>query len=149
MLVIMRKTLLEILALLGVTLAAAGVTWKSSGGVAPLKEVCDPAQLEDGYICYAEAAQLENVVWVDARTRELWKLNGFPNSILLTDHPSEDWPSLLEEGFGALSMAEAVVVYCSTEGCGSSEPVAQKIQELGLLGEEQIFVLQGGWKSLP
>ena len=144
----MRKSLLEVLFLLAVTLAAAGLTWKIAG--APEQgPVCEPTELAEGQICYADAAKLENVVWVDARTRELWESNGLPNSVLLTDHPSEDWPSLLAESFESLSLADFVIVYCATEGCGSSKPVAEKIQNLGLFDSNQVLVLYGGWKSLP
>ena len=77
--------------------AAAG-TWALTGG--PEREVvCNPDTLKPGYICFAEAKKLSNVVWVDARTRELWEQNGFPGSVLLTDHPSEDFPSLMAEAF--------------------------------------------------
>jgi Fe2+ transport system protein FeoA len=41
-----------------------------------------------------------------------------------------------------------VVVYCASEGCGSSEPVARKIRELGVVPSEQVYVLSGGWKAL-
>ena len=71
-----------------------------------------------------------------------------PDSIFLTDHYSEDFSVLMAEAFESLATADAVVVYCATEGCGSSEPVAQKIKELELVPAEQIFVLAGGWKAL-
>ncbi len=134
-------------ALLAVSAAAAAGTWALTGG--PERALlCDPAELKPGYICFEDAKNLSGVVWVDARTRELWQKNGFPNSVLLTDHPSEDFPSLMADAFESLASAEAVVVYCATEGCGSSAPVSQKIKELGLISEEQIFVLAGGWKAL-
>lgn len=141
------RAMLELVVIVALSGAAAVGTWAVTGGP-DVEAVCDPADLKEGYICFADAAKLPGVVWVDARTRELWLQNGHPGSVLLTDHPSEDFPSLMSEAFENLASAESVVVYCATEGCGSSEPVAQKIKELGLLPEDQIFVLAGGWKAL-
>lgn len=127
--------------------AIAAGAWVFTGG--PKKEAtCQAQDLKPGYICFADAVALDNVVWVDARPRELWQKNGYPESVLLTDHPSEDFPTLMAEAFGSLVNAEAVVVYCATEGCGSSEPVAGKIKELDLLSEDRVLVLAGGWKAL-
>ncbi len=141
------RPILEALVLLVLSAGVAVGTWMWTGG--PSREVaCDPDKIKPGYICFADAEKLPSVVWVDARTRELWEQNGYPDSVLLTDHPSEDFPSLMAEAFEALATAEVVVVYCATEGCGSSEPVSQKIRELELIPEENIFVLAGGWKAL-
>jgi 3'(2'), 5'-bisphosphate nucleotidase len=118
-----RKFLVETLVVFLLALAAAGTCWAIKGG--PEREAgCDPAKLEPGYICFSEALELEGIVWVDARERKLWERNGREGSVLLTDHPSEDWDALMAEVFGSLASAQAVVVYCATEGCGSSEPVA-------------------------
>lgn len=143
----MKRSFWEALVLLVLSALAAAGTWLVIGGP-ERKVVCNPEELKPGYICFADAQKLPGVVWVDARTRELWQKNGYPDSVLLTDHPSEDFPTLMEEAFESLAMAEAVVVYCATEGCGSSEPVSQKIKELGLVPPEQIYVLEGGWKAL-
>ena len=141
------RPVIEAVALLGAAGGLSVVTWAATGG--PEREVtCNPEELKPGYICFADAEKLEGAVWVDARTRELWKQNGYPDSIFLTDHYTEDFASLMGEAFESLATAEAVVVYCATEGCGSSEPVAQKIKELDLVPAEQIFVLAGGWKAL-
>lgn len=138
---------LEVVAVTAVACVAAAGTWAVTGG--PKREViCDSATLKPGYICFSDAQKLPNVVWIDARTRELWEQNGYPNSVLLTDHPSEDFPTLMAEAFESLASAESVIVYCSTEGCGSSEPVSDKIKELELIPAEQIYVLSGGWKAL-
>ena len=142
-----RRTVLEMVSVVLVSGTAAVATWALKGG--PEREVaCDSAKLKPGYLCFGDAQQLPGVLWVDARTRDLWEQNGFPESVLLTDHPSEDFPSLMAEAFESLATAEAVVVYCATEGCGSSEPVAQKIRELELIPADQIYVLAGGWKAL-
>ena len=130
-----------------VSVLAAFATWQVTGG--PEQKVqCKSSELKSGYICFSDAKELPGVVWVDARERNLWEKNGFSGSIFLTDHPSEDFPTLMAEAFESLAMAEFVVVYCATEGCGSSEPIAEKIKELGLLPEENVYVLSGGWKAL-
>ena len=141
------RAVIEAAAVLCVAGGAAVGTWSFTGG--PEREVvCDSKELKPGYLCFADAQKLPNVAWVDARTRDLWEKNGFPGSVLLTDHPSEDFPSLMAEAFESLASAENVVVYCATEGCGSSEPVSDKIRELGLIPADRIFVLAGGWKAL-
>lgn len=141
------RPVIEILVLLGAAIGLAFATWAITGG--PERDVgCQPEDLKPGYICFVDAKELEEVVWVDARTRVLWEKNGYPNSVLVTDHPSEDFPSLMAEAFESLATAQSVVVYCATEGCGSSEPVSQKIKELELIPAEKIFVLAGGWKAL-
>lgn len=141
------RTALELLAVVVLSGVAAIGTWAITGG--PENEVgCDPTKLKEGYICFADAEKLPGAVWVDARTRDVWQQNGYPGSVFLTDHPSEDFPTLMSEAFESLAIAESVVVYCATEGCGSSGPVAQKIKELELIPPEQIFVLAGGWKAL-
>lgn len=144
----MKQLTLEVAAILALALAAAGVSWQSRSDEGTEEAKCDPSNLKPGYICFDDATALENVVWVDARPRELWEKNGFPGSVLLTDHPSEDWPTLLAEAFESLAMADHVVVYCATEGCGSSAPVSEKIHTLDLLPRENVFVLAGGWKAL-
>lgn len=144
----MKQLTLEVAAILALALATAGVSLQSRSEEGTAEAKCDPSNLKPGYLCFDDAIALENVVWVDARPRKLWEKNGFPGSVLLTDHPSEDWPTLLEEAFESLATADNVVVYCATEGCGSSEPVAEKIHSLELLPREKVFVLAGGWKAL-
>lgn len=142
-----RKLAVEIAFLLSVSTLAAGLSWAVQGGPKP-QELPSAEELPEGYVRYEDAIKLEGLVWVDARTRELWKRNGQEGSVFLTDHPDEDWNALMAEAFGTLATAQSVVVYCATKGCGSSEPVAQKIKELGLIPAESIHVLAGGWKSL-
>ena len=141
------RLVIETLSILGVAVAFAAGTWAVTGG--PQTQVsCKPEELKPGYICFGDARKLPGVVWVDARTRELWLKNGYQDSVFLTDHHTEDFSSLMAEAFESLAVAESVVVYCSTEGCGSSEPVSNKIKELDLIPSDRIFVLAGGWKAL-
>lgn len=141
------KLVLEAFALVAIATLAAGVTWAVQGGPGSA-EVAATEPLPEGYLHFDEAATLEGLVWVDARTRKLWERNGREGSVLLTDHPSENWDGLIAEAFPTLATAQSVVVYCATESCGSSEPVAQKIKELGIIPAERVFILAGGWKSL-
>lgn len=142
-----RKLVFEIGILMALSILGAAICWAVQGGPEP-QLIASAEELPEGYIRYEDAAKLEGVIWVDARSRELWQRNGQEGSVFLTDHPSEDWDSLMAEAFETLATGQSVVVYCATEGCGSSEPVAQKIQELGLIPPENIYVLAGGWKSL-
>lgn len=142
----MKRWFVEVAALSLVALLLAGATWFFRGG-SESSELCQRDQLKEDEVCMEDVLDLAGVVWVDARTRELWKKNGVPGSVFLTDHADEDWEELIALAIEQLFQAEQVVVYCATKGCGSSRAVATKIQDLGLLEPEQIKVLAGGWKA--
>lgn len=126
-------------------LLAAGATWLVAGG--PDRRVaCDPATVEPGSVCLVSLEGVDEILWVDARTRGEWTRNGLPGSILLTDDAAEDWNTLFEEAAEPVAMSGRVVVYCGQEECGSSKAVAQKIRESGL--QPDVSVLFGGWKAL-
>ncbi|MDP0489743.1 MAG: rhodanese-like domain-containing protein [Verrucomicrobiota bacterium JB023] len=128
---------------------AAGVTYLVQGP--PEREIaCDPEAMEPGYICYSQLEELGDFLWVDARKRAQWERDGMPGSVLLTDDPAEDWEALFAEAASSIVMADAVVVYCDTEACGSSEPVARKIKETGIMMNPlNVFILYGGARALP
>jgi rhodanese-related sulfurtransferase len=125
---------------------AATITWLITGGV-DRSVPCDPDRVEEGSMCLSTIQESGgDVLWIDARPRSLWKRNGLPGSILLTDDAAEDWDDLLAAAGERLVMAELVVVYCGQEGCGSSKAVAAGILESGLARE--VEVLFGGWRAL-
>lgn len=129
-----------------VSLAAAAGTWLVKGPPQePKAFVCDPAKLDEGEICLAEVA--ENVLWVDARPRAEWEINGLKGSILWNLDPKEDVNEM--EAGAVMRIAEGVeqvVVYCGSEACGTSRQVAARIRTLDL--GPPVKTLHGGWDAL-
>lgn len=123
--------------------AAAGLTWHFQGE--PDRSViCTENLLKKGEICLADVPS-EGVVWVDARPRAQFEKGSVKGALLLTDDRHENWDELLVEAVPKLFDAKMVIIFCSSEACGSSEAVAEKLRELSL-GPE-IRVLHGGWKA--
>ncbi|MDA7519270.1 rhodanese-like domain-containing protein, partial [Akkermansiaceae bacterium] len=143
--------------LVGIFLLSVGgafLTWWVTGP--PDRRVaCDSGSLEAGEICLADVLkwEKESILWVDARTRALWKKNGAEGSILLTDDNAEDYDELegnfVEAAFREGDPYHRIVIYCGDKGCGSSKAIAAAIREkfAEMMGFE-VYVLYGGWKAL-
>ena len=56
-----------------------------------------------------------------------------------------DPPELLPQMLATWSPEKRVVVYCSSESCGSSREVARRLREEARL--KDVFVLEGGWEA--
>lgn len=142
------KTVTELLLVVLVATLGAVATWKIAGpperGVA-----CDPAMLSAEEICLdtltAEWPE-GSFLWIDARSEEEWEKNGLPGSIHLTTVSDVPFDQQLEQSFEALSTASRVVVYCTSEACGTSKEVVKRLKELGLIPE--VRALYGGWAAL-
>ena len=143
------RFLTETAVVAGVALCGALAQHQVTGGI-DRSVACEESVLKPGQVCLRTAREWaaagEDVVWVDARKRSLWKKNGLDGAVFLTDDPKEDWDALLAVAGEKLAMADKAVVYCARKGCGSSEAVARKIREVGLT--EDVFVLFGGWRAL-
>jgi rhodanese-related sulfurtransferase len=84
-----------------------------------------------------------DVLWVDARSDKEYAREHFPNAISLNeDRFNEQLPAVLV----AWSPGKRVVVYCSTQECGASRAIAQRLQREANL--DDVFVLEGGWEML-
>lgn len=149
----MKQILLSLIGLSLLSGTAALVTWKIVGP--PDRSVsCDPEGLPPHYVCLAtvRAWDKSEVLWVDARPRDLWEKDGEEGSVLVNDQ--ENWESM-EQPFVAAVFGDGrhlrtkVVVYCNQSGCSSSTYVADKLREnlANSLGFEA-FVLEGGVKAL-
>lgn len=139
-----------------VALASLGAlgTWKIVGP--PDRSItCSEDLLEDGQICLSEVQGWDNqsYLWVDARPRNIWKKNGVEGSILFNDDVNEDYLALEETFMFAASREgdpyRTIVIYCSEEGCKSSETIASVLREkfAEMMGFD-VYVLYGGWKAL-
>jgi len=148
----MKRLLLSIVALVLFSAFGAGVTWWVRGG--PDRSVaCAEDDLKKGQVCLETVTSWgeDQVLWIDARPREKWEENGVPGSLLFNDQKEESWDDL--DGIFMERQATAprphVVVYCNTEGCGSSDIVAKHLREdFGEMLGFKVWVLYGGWKAL-
>ncbi len=146
----MRTYLISLVVVVGLSLLATFATYLIVGP--PDRSVpCDPGELEEWFVCLADVRQWEagDIVWVDARPKEDWEVNGVEGAIHFGD---DTVPVDGEEAvIVAVSEREAskVVVYCNQSGCGSSKYVAGRLRPVAEAFEDfQVFVLEGGYKAL-
>lgn len=90
-------------------------------------------------------AAAEEVLWVDARSRQKFEEGHMPGSILLN---ADEWGDLMFENMDTLqsAMSRPVVVYCDGTFCAKSQDVASQLREL--LGLDPVYVLKGDWRLL-
>lgn len=79
----------------------------------------------------------QGVVFVDAREEEYYNQGHIPGAYL-----NRIYMELMFTLDTLQGKAAPVVIYCSDDGCGSSEDLAYDLQNSGFL---QLYVFQGGW----
>ena len=139
------KALRQLFAIVAISLSAAGTTFLIQGP--PVRKlVCDPVSLKPGELCLWEARNEVPTLWVDARLRKDWEVNGMPNSILWNLDPAEDMQAFESAAMTRIVELPRVVVYCDDENCGLSHQIADRIRALDIGAE--VYVLHGGWRAL-
>jgi rhodanese-related sulfurtransferase len=84
----------------------------------------------------------DNAIWVDARPDDEFAKQHVPGAMSLNE---DHWNELLPPLLAAWLPEKQVVVYCSSESCGSSREVARRLrQDAGL---HNVYVLEGGWEA--
>ncbi len=83
----------------------------------------------------------EEVLWVDARSRDDYEEAHVPGALLLNE---DAWDDLLFDFFDRWHPGRKVVVYCGSRGCRASHQVAERLREE--TGDDEIYVLHGGWR---
>jgi rhodanese-related sulfurtransferase len=83
-----------------------------------------------------------NAIWIDARPEEEFAHEHVPGAMLLNE---DRWNELLPQMLATWSPEKRVVVYCSSESCGSSREVARRLRNDAQL--KNVFVLEGGWEA--
>lgn len=134
----MKTLLRQSLILLGLALLPAAVqavyfrdkvSWQTP--VAP-SEMVTLAQVRDS----------ADAIWIDARPQEEFEREHVPGALLLNE---DRWNELLPQVLAVWAPEKRVVVYCSSESCGSSREIAHRLRkEAGLTN---VFVLEGGWEA--
>lgn len=140
------KSVFQIAILFAISASAASISWMARDKNPKPDPVthCDPATIKADEICFAQVP--DDALWVDARTRKEWEKNGYPNSILWNLDPNEDANQMEAAAFPKIAESKLVVVYCTSQSCGTSRQVAEKIRKLDL-GVE-VKTLHGGYPSL-
>jgi rhodanese-related sulfurtransferase len=140
------KSVFQIAMLLAIAASAASITWflKDPNSKPALIVHCDPAKLKPDEICFDQV--MGKVLWVDARSREEWQKNGYPNSILWNLDPKEDALKMEADAVFKIAESNLVVVYCASQSCGTSRQIAEKIRKLEL--GPRVKVLYGGYPSI-
>jgi rhodanese-related sulfurtransferase len=83
-----------------------------------------------------------DAIWVDARPQEEFEREHVPGALLLNE---DRWNELFPHVLAVWAPEKRVVVYCSTDGCGSSREIAHRLRkEAGLTN---VLVLEGGWEA--
>lgn len=83
-----------------------------------------------------------NAIWIDARPEEEFAKEHVPGAVLLNE---DRWNELLPQMLATWSPEKRVVVYCSSESCGSSREVARRLRKEAQM--KSVFVLEGGWEA--
>ncbi len=141
----MIKGISELVAILAISLGAAGTTYWLKGPPVRLF-VCDPASLKPDEICLQQLSPATKVLWVDARHRKEWEESGVPDSALWNLDASENMQTFEADIAARILESPRVIVYCGDENCGLSRQVAERIRALQLGAE--VSVLRGGWRAL-
>lgn len=144
----LMKTVRQICSIFLATALLGGVTYFIKGKPLPKVVACDPAAMSAEELCLQTVLNdlHTDVMWVDARSREDWQRNGLSGSILITNHPAENFDHLLESNVEKLASAKTVIVYCSDIGCGTSKEIANRIRATGL--SQSVYALHGGYESI-
>jgi len=83
-----------------------------------------------------------DAIWIDARPQDEFEREHVPGALLLNE---DRWNELLPPVLAIWAPEKRIIVYCSSESCGSSREIAHRLRkEAGLTN---VFVLEGGWEA--
>ncbi len=85
----------------------------------------------------------ESVLWLDARTSEVYNKSHRPEALLLNE---DDWEGFIEPVMMTWEPGMKVVVYCDSRTCDASREVAERLRDE--MQWDHIYVLHGGWQVL-
>lgn len=106
---------------------------------APAEEGGDPWTVG---LTKAKELHAQGVLFIDSRSPEEYEAGHIEGAVLLYyTHADEEWEKVLR---GHEDLDEPVVVYCSGEGCNSSEIVADLLRKVGYA---KVHLFHGGWPA--
>ena len=94
-------------------------------------------------ITYLNAQSLKPI-WVDARSKEAFRIDALPGALHL--NPSNWEAQLPQLALRWLKNPSPIVVYCQSAQCNSSHQIAGQLREH--LPEAEIYILQGAWSPI-
>lgn len=103
-----------------------------------LKSLEDPS---DPFRIEVSGINLDDVLWLDARTRVKYEIKHIPGAVLVN---AKEWEASLARLFEVFEPGQTMIVYCN-KGCSSSRTVAARLRQE--LGQDNIFYLHGGMDS--
>ena len=105
-----------------------------------------PSAEADAYVVPpAQALAMEEVLWVDGRSRAAFEKDYMPGAIHLGT-TEEAYQAGMAELLPRWDPVRPVVVYCDGEGCKASRELAGRLRSE--LGVENILWVEGGWTAL-
>lgn len=105
-----------------------------------------PVAEADAYVVPpAQALAMEEVLWVDGRSRAAFEKDYMPGAIHLGT-TEEAYQAGMAELLPRWDPVRPVVVYCDGEGCKASRELAGRLRSE--LGVENILWVEGGWTAL-
>lgn len=90
-----------------------------------------------------DALQLEEALWLDARSRTVYESGHLEGALLLNE---DEWDNGLDGLLAVWSPGQPLIVYCDGGGCAASRNVALRLQEE--FGMEAVYWLVDGWDAL-
>ncbi len=111
---------------------------------------CDASKLEAHEVCLARVMDDwgGDVIWVDARADEE-REEEFGSALIIREASADEdlgTMEVLQTLFAGKGKGVKVVVFCQTDGCGSSKYIREKIVESE--AHDEVYYLHGGWKAL-
>lgn len=121
-------------------LTLIGAAYSLVDGLSPLPWA-EP-ELEAGEIRLADA-QVLDVIWIDARSYDEFETDHIPDALFFDE---SDWDTGLISLMDTwLMQPRPIIVYCSSESCGTSQRIAERLRET--LPDAEIYSLKGGWDA--
>ena len=124
--------------------AIAAVPAMVSALVHPNRPALPGPEIPEGELTLdqVQALPAEDVLYLDARTREHYEEDHIPGALLLDEG---EWDSLLLDVLTAWQPGMTVIVYCDSRLCDASHHVAKRLRDE--MGWEDVYVLHGGWET--
>ena len=102
----------------------------------------------EGEVNMAQVIEMEKttgVLWVDARVRTQFEVDHIPGALLL--NPQEFDDLAFEYLLTFQDNVKPIVIYCDAQKCAASKTVMERMKETGLVMDNEIYALRGGWNA--
>lgn len=120
-------------------LVCTGSFYSTYSGLSPLPWA--EAELAAGEILMIDAKVI-NPIWVDARDEADYAVDHITDALSLNE---SNWDTGIIELMGTwLETPRPIVIYCSSESCGTSKRIAERLRNE--LSDAEIYSLHGGWQ---